>query len=87
VTDIVSDGISAVYSFFEPEMTKNSLGTYCVLKQIEYAKELGLDYVYLGYWIKDHAKMHYKSNFKPLQLFKDEQWQQTTEATTQKPDF
>jgi arginine-tRNA-protein transferase len=75
VTDIVSDGISAVYSFFEPEMEKNSLGTYCVLQQIEYSRTLGLDYVYLGYWIENHAKMHYKINFKPLQLFRDEQWQ------------
>jgi len=75
VTDIVSDGVSAVYSFFEPEMAKNSLGTYCVLQQVEYAKELGLDYVYLGYWIKGHPKMHYKNNFRPLQIFRDEQWQ------------
>ncbi len=75
VTDIVSDGISAVYSFFEPEMVKNSLGTYCILKQIDYARELGLDYVYLGYWIANHPKMQYKSNFKPLQLYQDEQWQ------------
>ena len=78
VTDIVSDGVSAVYSFFEPEMTKNSLGTYCVLKQIDYARELGQDYVYLGYWIEDHAKMRYKNNFKPLQLYRDEQWQSQT---------
>jgi len=83
VTDIVSDGVSAVYSFFEPEMVKNSLGTYCVLKQIDYARELGLDYVYLGYWIEDHPKMHYKCNFKPLQLYQDEQWQlQSDEAKT-----
>ena len=76
VTDMVSDGLSAVYSFFEPEMENRSLGTYCILKQIDYAKELGLSYVYLGYWIEDHEKMHYKSNFKPLQLYSDEQWQQ-----------
>ncbi len=75
VTDIVSDGISAVYSFFEPEMEKQSLGTYCVLQQIDYAKALGLNYVYLGYWIKNHPKMHYKNNFKPLQLYRNEQWQ------------
>lgn len=75
VTDIVSNGISAVYSFFDPEMVKNSLGTYCILKQIDYAKQLGLDYIYLGYWIKDHPKMHYKTSFKPLQLYLDEQWQ------------
>ncbi len=75
VTDVVSDGVSAVYSFFDPEMAKDGLGTYCVLKQIEYAKGLGLEYVYLGYWIKNHAKMHYKSNFKPLQFYRDERWQ------------
>jgi arginyl-tRNA--protein-N-Asp/Glu arginylyltransferase len=75
VTDIVNDGISAVYSFFDPEMAKQSLGTYCILKQIEYARELGMDYVYLGYWIKNYPKMHYKNNFKPLQLYLDEQWQ------------
>lgn len=75
VTDIMSDGISAVYSFFDPEMKKHSLGTYCILKQIEYARELAMDYVYLGYWIKNHPKMHYKTSFKPLQLYLDEQWQ------------
>ena len=76
VTDFCSDGLSAVYSFFDPELDKRSLGTYCILKQIDYAKELGLPYLYLGYWIKDHKKMHYKSNFKPLQLYLDEQWQE-----------
>ncbi len=80
VTDIVSNGVSAVYSFFEPEMTKNSLGTYCILKQIEYAKELGLDYVYLGYWIKNHPKMHYKNNFRPLQIYRDDAWQLLLDA-------
>ncbi len=80
VTDIVSDGVSAVYSFFEPEMAKNSLGTYCVLKQIEYAKRQGLDYVYLGYWIKDHPKMHYKNNYRPLQIYRDDAWQPLTDT-------
>jgi len=75
VTDIVSNGVSAVYSFFDPEMIKHSLGTYCVLKQIDHAKTLGLNYVYLGYWIEHHPKMHYKINFRPLQIYRDEQWQ------------
>ena len=75
VTDMVSDGISAVYSFYEPEMAKNGLGNYCILKQIDYAKQLGLDFVYLGYWIENHPKMHYKINFRPLQVYRDEQWQ------------
>ncbi len=75
VTDFTSDGLSAVYSFFDPELKKRSLGTYCILRQIDHAKELGLNYLYLGYWIKNHNKMHYKSSFKPLQLYLDEQWQ------------
>lgn len=75
VTDIVSDGISAVYSFFDPEMERRSLGTYCILQQIDYARTLGLNYVYLGYWINNHPKMHYKNNFKPLQIYIDERWQ------------
>lgn len=74
VSDMANDGISAVYSFFDPELKKRSLGTYCILKQIDYAKELELDYVYLGFWLENHSKMHYKSNFKPLQLYLDEQW-------------
>lgn len=76
VTDIISDGLSAVYSYFDPELNKRSLGTYCILKQIDYTKQLGLDFIYLGYWIRNHEKMHYKSSFKPLQLYLDEQWQQ-----------
>lgn len=79
VTDMMSDGVSAVYNFFEPEMAKHGLGTYCVLKQVDYARELKLDYVYLGYWIKDHPKMHYKNKFKPLQLYLDEQWKNIDE--------
>ena len=79
VTDMVSNGISAVYSFFDPEMERRSLGTYCVLRQIDYANQLGLKYVYLGYWIKEHPKMHYKNNFKPLQIYRNEKWQTQTE--------
>lgn len=74
VTDFVSDGLSAVYSFFDPELKKRSLGTWCILQQIDYAKQLELEYVYLGYWIENHDKMHYKTNFKPLQLYLDQQW-------------
>lgn len=74
VTDFMSDGLSAVYSYFDPEQEKRSLGTCCILKQIEYAKTQDMKYVYLGYWIKDHEKMQYKNNFKPLQLYRDEQW-------------
>lgn len=74
VTDIISDGVSAVYSFFDPGFTKRSLGTYCILQQVNYARELGLDYVYLGYWIDGHPKMEYKTRFRPLQLYLNEKW-------------
>lgn len=74
VTDIMSDGLSAVYSFFAPEMKNRSLGTYCILQQIDYAKQKGLNFIYLGYWIENHNKMHYKSSFKPLQLYIKQQW-------------
>jgi len=84
VTDIISDGLSAVYSFFDPDLHNRSLGTYCILKQIEYAKAQQLNYVYLGYWIDNHEKMHYKKNFKPLQLYIDEQWQTQIIDTPQK---
>jgi len=74
VTDFVSDGLSAVYSFFDPELKNRGLGTYCILQQIAYAKQLELEYIYLGYWIENHNKMHYKINFRPLQLYLDGKW-------------
>ncbi len=85
VTDMVGNGISAVYSFFDPELKQRSLGTYCILQQIEYAKKLQIDFVYLGYWLKDHDKMHYKKNFKPLELYLNDRWQVNNVPAT-KPD-
>lgn len=80
VVDIVRDGISAVYTFYDAEGTKAntqkrpSYGTYNILWQAEWAKSLNLPYLYLGYWIKDSAKMAYKQNFKPLQQLIDGEW-------------
>lgn len=85
VTDATSHALSAVYSFFQPELDKRSLGTCCILTQIDYARKLGLDYLYLGYWIENHKKMHYKQNFKPLQLYLDESWQEWPRES-EKPD-
>jgi len=79
VTDMMSTGVSAVYSFFDPDMPNRSLGTYCILKQIEYAHDLGLDYVYLGYWIEDHPKMHYKRNFRPMEVYRNGDWTKLTD--------
>lgn len=74
VADQLEDGLSAVYTFFEPSQPKRSLGVYSVLAQIEWAKQNNKDYVYLGYWIKECTKMTYKTNYRPFQLLINNRW-------------
>ncbi len=74
LTDRLEDGLSMVYSFFDPDLSARSLGTYLILDHIELARELGLPYVYLGYWIEGSAKMAYKARFKPLEALTREGW-------------
>ncbi len=69
LVDWLDDGLSAVYSFFDPALARRSLGTYMVLWLIEAARGARLPYVYLGYWIQDAAKMAYKTRFQPLEAF------------------
>lgn len=73
--DRMADGLSAVYSFFDPNVpTKRSLGTHMVLWMVSRARAEGLGYVYLGYWIEESRKMAYKSRFRPLEAFGSEGW-------------
>lgn len=73
--DILDDGLSSVYTFYDPDDLKCAYGTYNILWQIAQCQALQLEYVYLGYWIAASKKMAYKTNFKPLEAFMNGQWQ------------
>ena len=77
LTDRLPDGISMVYSFFDPKFSKRSLGRFMILDQIRRAKRLGLPYLYLGYWVKNSPKMAYKADYQPIEILSThEQWVQ-----------
>lgn len=80
LTDRLADGFSAVYSFFDPALTRRSLGTYMVLWLIEHARVQGLDHLYLGFWVQGSPKMDYKRNFRPLESFTPSGWKRLADA-------
>ena len=75
LTDVLDDGLSMVYSFYTPDVPAQSLGTYMILDHVEIAREAGLPYVYLGYWVPGSPKMGYKSSFSGLEIFRHGQWE------------
>jgi arginine-tRNA-protein transferase len=74
VTDHLNDSMSAVYTYFDPDLSKQSLGVFSVLWQIRYATENNFTWLYLGYWIKQCQKMAYKDNYRPLEAFDGSYW-------------
>lgn len=81
--DVLTDGLSSVYTFYDPDAVKTSYGTYNILWQITQCAELGLPYLYLGYWIRNCRKMSYKSAFRPIEGLVDEHWQILDETLLQ----
>ena len=85
LSDLQSDGLSAVYSFFEPGLTTRSLGTFMVLDLLGIAKDSDLNWLYLGYFVKGSRKMEYKARFEPAEIFKDGQWQTVNKLEAKTP--
>ena len=80
LTDSLSDGLSMVYSFYEPQFVERSLGVYMILEHISRAKAAGLEHLYLGYWVEGSAKMDYKSRFLPQERLGMDGWRRIDES-------
>ena len=80
LSDVTGDGLSMVYSFFEPEERRRSLGAYMILDHIAIAREAGLPFVYLGYWVPGSPKMDYKASFRPFEIYVRGRWRRVSDA-------
>ena len=87
LTDVFDDGLSMVYSFYDPELTALSLGTYVILDHVSIAREAGLPYVYLGYWVPGSRKMGYKAGFSALEIYKSGRWQPLGDPASHEADL
>ncbi len=86
LTDVLSDGVSMVYSFYTPDRPRNGLGNYMILDHIEIARAAGLPYVYLGYWVPGSSKMGYKAKFSGLEVYMGGAWQKLRDPERFEPD-
>lgn len=80
IIDVLDNGLSAVYTFYDPDLPSASFGTYAILWQIEQCRQLDLPHLYLGYWIEHSRKMAYKSQFRPLEALKNGRWLRLDDA-------
>ena len=79
VVDQLDNALSAIYTFFDPEEDQRSLGNFAILWLIERTRQLNLNHLYLGYWIKQSQKMSYKMDYKPLEIFIENHWMTVSE--------
>ena len=80
LVDRLADGYSLIYSFFDPELERRSLGVFVILDHVARAREAGLAFVYLGYWVHGSAKMHYKARYQPLEILDPGGWRRLSDA-------
>jgi len=74
LVDVLSDGLSLVYSFYDPSLSRRSLGSFMILDHVMQAQVSGLPYVYLGYWVSGSTKMDYKARFNPIEVLRQDGW-------------
>jgi len=86
LTDVLDDGLSMVYSFYDPDRVNDSLGTYIILDHVELARSAGLPYVYLGYWVPGSRKMGYKANFNSVEIYKNGRWMNIGDPADHSPE-
>ena len=79
LTDLLNDGLSMVYSFFDPELDRRSLGVFAILDHLKQAAAVSLPYVYLGYWVRGSEKMDYKAGFRPMDVLRPAGWTRLSE--------
>ncbi len=84
LTDMLEDGLSMVYSFYDPESSRNSLGTYIILDHVRMTQQANLPYLYLGYWVSGSPRMEYKSRFSALEVYLGNAWKDLEKPVEQK---